>query len=131
MSTRINNQLFKKTSARSGANTTALPSDTSEAPNVVTSAATRTRASRCAASNSTTPAENGTQIENIVTGSDQCHAPQAAHPVAPQLNYDDNDGDDDDDILPQNLNEMAFKMLPIAIILILTRNILMKYSVTS
>ena len=90
-------------------NTTTLPDDASEAPNVVTVAAARTTAVRHSAFNSTTLTLNGSQKANFVTDSDQCAAPQAAQQVAPQVNDDDDDdGDDNDYILSQNMSANGF-----------------------
>ena len=97
------------TSARDGVNTSTLPDDASKAPNVITGISTRTRASSHASFNSTTPALNETQIPNVVTGGDERATPQAAQPVAPQVNYNDDDDENDyNNVLPQNLDENGF-----------------------
>ena len=96
------------TFARSGANTTTARSDTLKAPNFITEITTRTRAISCAAFNYNTPAYNETQRLNFFTGGSQHAAPQAAQTVAPQVNYDDDDGIDGNNVLPKILYEHGF-----------------------
>ena len=89
--------------------TTSHPSDASEALNVVTVAATRTRAALCDALNSTTPAVNAKQRANIVTGVAQRASPQWEQPVDTQVNNDDDDVDEPEDVLSRNLEGNDFE----------------------
>ena len=90
-------------------NKTTLPDDSSEATNVITGIATRTRAASRGTFKSTTTASNETQRPNIVTGSSQFAAPQAAQSVAQQVSYDDDDDENYyNNVLPQNLDANEF-----------------------
>ena len=46
------------------------------------------------------PASNETQRPNVLTGSDHCTTTEAVQALDTQINYDDDDGDDDRNILP-------------------------------
>ena len=96
-------------SAIDGANKTTPTANASESPNFIAGIATRTRDASHAVFNSTTPVFNETLIPNDVTGSDQHTAPQAAQPVAPQVNDDGSGGDDNNNVLPQNMDANEFE----------------------
>ena len=89
--------------------TTSQPSDASEALNVVTVAATRTRAALCDALNSTTPEVNEKQRANIFTGVAQRASPQWEQPVDTQVNNYDDDVDEPEDVLSHNLEGNDFE----------------------
>ena len=108
-STRSSTQLLKNTSHKSWRKKTTWPADASEYPNAVTGSETRTKATSCSAFNSTTPESNGTQRENVVTGSSQHDAPQEAQPATPQANDDNGDyGNSNNNVLPRNLDANDF-----------------------
>ena len=55
------------------------------------------------------PEANGTQRANVTTESFQRDDPQEAHPAAPQVNDNYDDGNGDDDVLPRNLDPNDFE----------------------